>query len=71
LGSLLILEMSLGLPVGNGFGGVVVDGMMVGNRLGFSIDFGNGLGFADLGLGLPISAWWSANLGLSLLFAAW
>ena len=33
----------LGLPVGN----VVVDGVVVGN----------GLGLADLGLGLPISAW--------------
>ena len=53
LGSLLILEMSLGLPVGNGLGGVVVDGVMVGNGLGFSFDFGNGLGFAGWKW-----AWW-------------
>jgi hypothetical protein len=42
LGFLLILETGLGLSVGNGFSGVVV---------------GNGFGFADLGLGLPISVW--------------
>jgi hypothetical protein len=35
--------MSLGLPVGNRIGGVVV---------------GNGFGLADLSLGLPISTWW-------------
>ena len=56
LGFLLILETGLGLPVGNGLGGVVV---------------GNGLGFADLSLGLPILAWWFADLSLGFLILAW
>ena len=49
LGFLLILETGLGLSIGKGFSGVVVE---------------NGFGFADLGLGLPISARWSADLDL-------
>ena len=42
LGFLLILETGLGLSIGKGFSGVVVE---------------NGIGFADFGLGLPISVW--------------
>ena len=57
LGSLLILETGLGLPIGNRLGGVVVDGVVVGNGLGFSVDFGNGLGFADWK-----RAWWRGGM---------
>jgi|UniRef100_A0A2N9FGL5 hypothetical protein len=88
LGSLLILETDLGLPAWWN-GGSRRGGM--GNGLGFSIDFrnglggvvvdgvvvGNGLGLADLGLGLPISAWACrsppgfVDLNLCLSISAW
>ena len=60
--------------------------MVVGNGLGFSVDFGNGLGFAgwkrawvcrsqpalaDLGLGLPISAWACLSQRGDLPISAW
>ena len=45
LGFLLIFEMGLGLSVGNGLGGVMVDGV-VGWVLGLLADLGEGVGFA-------------------------
>jgi hypothetical protein len=51
LGFLLKYETGLGLPIGN----VVVDDVVVVN----GVVVGNGLGLADLGLGLPISAWFA------------
>jgi hypothetical protein len=51
LGFLLIFEMGLGLPVGNGLGGVVVDGV-VAWPLGLLADLGMGVGFAHRSLPL-------------------
>ena len=53
LGFLLILETGLNLRVGNGLSGMVAWWLETGQACRSQP------GFADLYLGLPISAWWS------------
>jgi hypothetical protein len=69
----LILETGLGLPVGNGLGGVVVDGVVA-----WWLEMGLGfLLILETGLGLPVGnrlggvvAWW-LETGLGLSISAW